>query len=269
MAATSVTKNITEHKSVLNVLENRLLHIEHFDLSVINVQTNQWGKHSIEIAAIWAGSLCGYFTFHTNSQSCCSNLLFKSNQSHYSNISHTTYNPETSYIRIIYYTNGLTVFSWYDGWAFQSPGFDRRSQQDCLSRASSHDCGPWRERRQMRLEASDRNPGEFVGHREKPVADDAQCGLLPQTNPPRLLWQHYSGAFLSLCNQVKELQESLYYLLKKRLYRICSKYNNSGRFYRYNEMWFVFFISYTLRIKWLPLKTNHRKGFLLYKKSMH
>lgn len=102
MAATSVTKNITEHKSVLNVLENRLLHIEHFDFSGINVQTNQWGKHSIEIAAIWAGSLCSYFTFHTNSQSCCSNLLFKSNQSHYSNISHTTYNPETSYIIIIY-----------------------------------------------------------------------------------------------------------------------------------------------------------------------
>ncbi len=77
----------------------------------------------------------------------------------------------------------------YNGWAFQSSGFDRRSQQDCadldsgLSQASFHDSGPWSECRQMRLEANDRNTGEFMCHWEKPMADDAQWRLLPQTKP--------------------------------------------------------------------------------------
>lgn len=64
-----------------------------------------------------------------------------------------------------------------------------RSQQDCadldsdLSQASFCDSGPWSECRQMRLEASDKNTGEFMGYWEKPTADVAQWRLLPQTKP--------------------------------------------------------------------------------------
>lgn len=168
-------------------------------------------------------------------------------------------------------TSELTVFSWCDGWAFQSSGFDRRSQQDCLSWASFHDSGPWRERRQMRLEASDRNTGEFVGHREKPVADDAQCGLLPQTKPPfgfhnSIIVQHFYLCAIRL----KSYRNHYITFLK----RDCTGFALNikivvGFIVIMKCDLYFFFISYTLRIKWLPLKTNHRKGFLLYKKSMH
>lgn len=61
---------------------------------------------------------------------------------------------------------------------FQCSGFDSRSQQDSadldsgLSQLLSM-TGPWSEWQQIRLEASDRNTGEFMGHWEKPTADDA------------------------------------------------------------------------------------------------
>lgn len=66
--------------------------------------------------------------------------------------------------------------------AFSLVRWPDRSQRDRLGWASFHDSAPWREGRQMRLEAGDRSAGESVGRWEQPVADGARWNsTAPQT----------------------------------------------------------------------------------------
>lgn len=51
----------------------------------------------------------------------------------------------------------------------------------------------------MRLEASDRNTGEFVGHREKPVADDALVWFTASDKPPLSFYNSIIVEHFYLC----------------------------------------------------------------------